>query len=159
MNDIATDLADLERRVRALETKVASLPDAKQIDERIQANLPPSADPSQAPSLKDLSLPIPSVDAIVSTAKTTWTLFAMFNELKMLFWTLFDRRYHMAWLTRVIAIVLLVLIVTSHWWLPLAFDNVIGHTWEKAVDLMLAFVMFFVLHFEMRRYQEWRSKR
>jgi len=165
MSDIAIDsatdsrLAELERRVETLETKVAALPDAKQIEDRVKASLPPPVDPTQPPSFKDIALPIPNVDTIVATAKTTWTLFAMFNELKMLFWTLFDRRYHMAWLTRIITIALLVLILTSQWWLPLAFDNVIGRTWLKVVDLLLGFLLFFVLHFEMRRYQEWRSKR
>ena len=34
----------------------------------------------------------------------------MVAEMKMLFWTLFDRRYHMAWLTRFITLGLLVML-------------------------------------------------
>ena len=53
-DDNAADgkLADIEARVLVLETKVASLPDAIQIDERIRANLPPPVDPSRSPSFR-----------------------------------------------------------------------------------------------------------
>ncbi len=169
MNDIAIDesagakLAELERRLEALETKVAALPDAQKLEEhvteRVRASLPPPVDPVQPPTFKDISLPIPNVDSIVSTAKATWTLFEMFAELKLLFWTLLDRRYHMAWLTRVIVVVLLAAMLTSQWWLPFAWDNLVGRLWEKIINLVLGFVLFFVLHFEMRRYQEWLKKR
>jgi hypothetical protein len=156
-------LAELERRVQTLEAKVAALPDPWQFEERItqrvKANLPP-VDPTQAPSFKDIELPIPNVQAVVATAKTTWALFGMLSELKMLLWTLLDRRYHVAWITRVITIGLLIMILTSHWWAPLAtFDNAISHLWDKVIDLVLGLILFMVLSFETRRYKEWRSKR
>lgn len=169
MNDIAvetsadTRLAELERRVGELENKVAAMPDAQKLEERVtenvKASLPPPVDPTQAPTFGDISVPIPSVDNIVTAAKTTWTLIDMLGELNMLFWTLFDRRYHMAWITRIVSIILLVLILTSQYWLPLAFDNPIGRTWEKLINLLLGFIMFFILHYEMRRYREWRKGR
>lgn len=164
MNDLAIEsadakLAELERRVLLLETKVAAMPDAKEIEDRVKASLPPPAIPTQAPSFKDIQIPVPSVETVVSAARTTWTLFELFGELKALFWTVFDRRYHMAWVTRIICIILLVLIFTSQYWLPLAVDNVVGRTWEKVVNLALGFLMFFLLHFEMRRYKEWRKGR
>jgi hypothetical protein len=160
-DDIAVDgkLADIEARVLALETKVASLPDAIQLEERIRANLPPPVDPSKAPSFKDIELPIPNIQTVVATAKGTWAFFEMLNEVKLLFWTLFDRRYHMAWLTRIVTILLLAAIMTSQLWLPFAFDNFLGHTWEKGINLLISFLLFLVLHYEMRRYQEWRSRR
>jgi hypothetical protein len=169
MNDIGIDsptemkLAELDRRVQTLETKVAALPDAKDIESRIKASIPPSPppiDPSQAPSFRDISLPMPNVQTLVATAKTTWTLFEMIGELQTLFWTLFDRRYHMAWITRFITITLLVLILTSHWWAPFAvYDNFVSHLWDKLIDLALCLILFMVLSFETRRYKEWRSKR
>jgi hypothetical protein len=157
-------LAELERRVQTLEAKMAALPDAWQIEERItervKANLPPPVDPTQAPSFRDIELPIPNVQAVVATAKTTWALFEMLSELKMLFWTLLDRRYHMAWITRAITIALLIMILTSHWWAPLAtFDNALSHLWDKVIDLVLGLILFMVLSFETRRYKEWRSNR
>jgi hypothetical protein len=121
---------------------------------------PPPVDPSQAPSLRDISLPIPSAQSIVDTAKTTWALFEMLNQLKMLFWTLVDRRYHMAWLTRVLTMGLLIAIVTSQWWVPFAsYDNVISRLWDKTIDLFLGIILFMILKFESRRYQEWRNRR
>jgi hypothetical protein len=174
MNDIANEpladaspvahaLAELDRRVQALESKVAALPDHEQIDERIteqvKANLPPPVDPTAPPSFKDIELPIPSVQTVVAGAKATWMIFEMFYELRMLFWTLFDRRYHMAWITRIIAIVLLLLILTSQWWVPLAKVDYIGPVLDKIADLLLGLIMFLVLSFEVRRYKEWCSKR
>jgi hypothetical protein len=169
MNDIGIEspieakLAELDRRVQTLETKVAALPDASQIESRIKASIPPApppVDPSQAPSFKDISLSVPNVQTIVATAKATWMLFEIINELKTLFWTLFDRRYHMAWVTRVITITLLVLIMTSDWWALFAGSTTYpSRLWDKLIDLGLCLVLFMVLSFETRRYKEWRSKR
>jgi hypothetical protein len=166
VNPTSQLVAELERRVVALEAKVAAIPDQKHLEmhitERIKATIPlPAApsNPTQPPSMKDISVPIPSLDAIVETAKTTWTLLEMVAEFKALFWTLFDRRYHMAWLTRFITITLLVMIMTSQWWVPLAKVDVIGPVLDKIADLLLCLVLFMVLSFETRRYKEWRRGR
>ena len=166
MSDIAFDsatdskLAELERRVETLETKVAALPDAKQIEDRVKASLPPPVDPTAPPSFKDIALPIPNVDMIVSTAKTTWTIVEVFGELKTLLWMLIDRRYHMGWLTRVVTIVLLMVILVSHFIWPFArWDMVLSPVWDKLIDLVLGLILFMFLHFEMRRYKEWRGQR
>jgi hypothetical protein len=158
-------LAELERRVLALEAKVAAIPDPKHIEthitERIKATMPAPApvNPAQPPSFADISVPVPSMNTIVETAKTTWTLLEMVAEFKALFWTLFDRRYHMAWMTRAITITLLVMIVTSQWWVPLSQINVIGPLLDKIACLLLGLVLFMVLIFETRRYKEWRRGR
>jgi hypothetical protein len=169
MSELATDssadpkLADLERRIEALETKVAAIPDSRQIEEhvteRVKASLPPPVDAAQAPSFKDIELPIPSVQNVVAAAKTTWAIFEILNELRVLFWTLFDRRYHMAWITRFVTIGLLILIVTSQWWVPLAKVEFVGPLLDKVADLVLGLILFMVLNFETRRYKEWRSQR
>ena len=166
-NEVRRSLADLEHRVQTLETRVAALPDSRQIEERVtervKASIPPSApsvDPSQAPSLKDISLPIPNMQAIVSTAKTTWALLEMMAELKLLFWMLVDRRYHMGWLTRVITIGLVALILLSHFLTPFAkIDNFVSPIWDKFVDLFLGVVLFTLLNIETRRYKQWRNIR
>jgi hypothetical protein len=166
MNDIGIDsptevkLAELDRRVQTLETKVSALPDAREIESRIKASIPPPIDPSQAPTFKDISMSVPNVHTIVATAKATWTLVEILGELKTLFWTLFDRRYHIAWVTRFITITLLVLMMTSDWWAPFAtYNNFVSRLWDKLIDLVICLVMFMVLSFETRRYKEWRSKR
>jgi hypothetical protein len=132
----------------------------------VKASLPPPAppplpiDPAQPPSFKDISLPLPNVQTIVDTAKTTWTLFEMLAELRTLLWMLVDRRYTMAWLTRLITLFLLAAILLSHFWLPLAgYDNIISRLWDKGVDLFLGLLLFMVLIFETRRYKAWRASR
>jgi hypothetical protein len=169
MNDILIDspidakLAELDRRVQTLETKVSALPDAKEIESRIKASIPPApppVDPTQAPSFRDISVSVPNVQTIVATAKATWTLFEIIGELKTLFWTLFDRRYHMAWVTRFITITLLLLMMTSDWWAPFAtYNNFVSRLWDKVIDLVICLFIFLILSFEMRRYKEWRNKR
>ena len=43
---------------------------------------------------------------------------------------------------------------------PLArMDMVLSPIWDKLADLFVGLILFMVLHFEMRRYKEWRSKR
>jgi hypothetical protein len=165
MNDsaVADILADLQRRVQTLESKVAAIPDTQQIEERItervQAKLPPPAESTFAPTFKDVAIPIPDLQTVVTGAKTSWLFFETLGEFKILFWTLFDRRYHTAWITRLVTIALLALIFTSQYWLPLTFDNIIGRTWEKLINLVFAALIFFMLSFEMRRYREWRKGR
>jgi len=160
---LTTAFADLERRVVALESKVASLPDAQKIEdhvtERVKASMPPPAPPSQAPGLRDIEIPMPSVQSVVNTAKATWMLFEMLGELRMLFWTLVDRRYHMAWITRLVTIFLLIAILTSQWWVPFAKVDYLGPVLDKIADLILGMILFMFLSFETRRYREWRNQR
>ena len=157
---LAHTISELERRVLTLETSVADMKDTKGLEDRIadrvKAKLPSPA-PTQPPSFQDVSFPIPSVDTLFATARTTWAFLEVLSELKLLFWMLVDRRYHMGWLTRVICIGLLLAILTSGLWLPFAFDNIVGHLWEKLINLLIGFVMFFILHYELRRYREWRK--
>jgi hypothetical protein len=170
MNDIVADpsteskLAELERRLNALESKVAALPDQQQIEEhvteRVKASLPPPVDPAQSPGFKDIALPIPNVNTIVATAKTTWTLFTMFGEMKTMLWMLIDRRYHMGWTTRIITLVLLAFILVSHFLWPWGrWDMIVSPILDKLTDLVIGLILFMVLHFEMRRYKEWRGIR
>jgi hypothetical protein len=165
-NGMTQTLAELERRVLALEEKVAALPDTKQIEERVTLNVkaslpppPPPIDPMMPPSFKDIEIPMPSVQTVVETAKVTWGFLEMLNELRMLFWTLFDRRYHMAWLTRFVAIALVAMVMTSDYWFPLAtYDNLPSRLWDKVVNLLFCLILFLVLSFETRRYKAWRGK-
>jgi hypothetical protein len=155
----------LERRVQVLEARVALLPDSQQIEERVTERVkasmpppPPPVDPSRAPGFRDIEIPIPSVQNVVAAARTGWAIFEILRELKLAFWTLFDRRYHMAWVTRLTTLALLVMILTSDYWFPLAtYDNIVSRFWAKLVNVFLGLVMFVVLSVEMRRYKEWRG--
>ena len=147
MNDVAdTRIAELERRVEALEAKVA--------------NTPPPVDPVQPPSLKDISLPIPNVETVVTTAKATWAIFEMLAEIRWMLVMLIDRRYHMGWLTRLLTIGLVVFILLSHFVWPFArLEMVLSPIWDKLIDLFVGLILFMVLHIETRRYKGWRGGR
>jgi hypothetical protein len=51
-------------------------------------------------------------------------------------------------------LILAVAIVTSWWWVPATSIPIVGTLLDKAVDLVLAFVLFKVLSHEARRYRE-----
>jgi hypothetical protein len=98
------------------------------------------------------------VQTVVDTAKSTWMIFEMAAELRLLFWTLFDRRYHMAWITRFITIAILIAVLTSDYWFPFAtYENFVSRRWDKIVNVLFCLILFLVLSFETRRYKAWRS--
>jgi len=132
-NSIDTRVADLDRRVTALESN--SAPAAK----------PPAVD------AKATDPPPPN-----GVAHSAWMVFEIIGEFKLLLSMLFDRGYHMGWLTRFLVLFLLVAILTSHWWAPFAvYDNFLSNMWDKLIDLALGMVLFLVLMFETRRYRAW----
>ncbi len=165
VDDVLQMLGELEARVKSLEGTVATLQDTRQLEERITekvaAQLPkaPPPDHTGPPTLRDITIPVPDVSTLVNAARTTWMMIELLGEMKTLFWMLVDRRYHMAWFTRFWAIALLVMILTSQWWFPFAFDNFVGHFIEKLLNLFLGLIMFLILHYEMGRYRTWLKKR
>ncbi len=165
VDDVLQLLGELEARVQSLEGTVATLQDTRQLEERITAKvaaqLPKAPPPDHAgpPTLSDITIPMPDVNTLLNAAKNTWMVIELLVELKTLLWMLVDRRYHMAWFTRFWAMVLLVMILTSQWWFPLAFDNLVGHFLEKLLNLFLGLIMFLTLHYEMGRYRTWLKKR
>jgi hypothetical protein len=81
----------------------------------------------------------------------------MFADARVILRMFFDPRYRLSLTGRFVPLFLLALIATSHFWgcvlgtgLPLG----IGTLLDKAVDLVLAFVLFKVLGQEARRYRE-----
>jgi hypothetical protein len=76
------------------------------------------------------------------------------RDLLAIFWMFVDLRYAVAWPTRVLTVIVLVAILTSSWWDPLAYLWLVGPWLDKLVDLVLAFVMFKALSRETRRYSD-----
>jgi hypothetical protein len=140
-------LAELEQRVHQLEESVAQLQDTRQLEERItervSTRLPPEPPPPPEP---------PGL----SVVQSSWLFVELVQELRAMLAMFFDARYHIAWITRVAAIVLLAAMLTSSWWFPLSLVPVIGTYLDKLLDLVLALVLFFLLSREVRRYREWR---
>jgi hypothetical protein len=182
--DAATNgaaLDELQRRVQALEDAVARLEDPRTLEERLEermeerittrlgqlpAALPPAALPLAAPAPPEPAPPVRvSLAEMALTAAgwggrwSSWLLVDMWREGRTLIRLIFDPRYAMAWTTRLVVLVVLPLILTSHWWLALLLC---GFPWidglrgvlVACVNLVLAFALYKALSREVRRYDQ-----
>jgi len=91
----------------------------------------------------------------------SWLFVDMFREAKLLVQMIFDRRYQMAWTTRVVALILFPAILLAHWWMPfflfwfpLMWLEVTREFCINLLNLVLAFALLKALSRETRRYQE-----
>jgi len=89
----------------------------------------------------------------------SWLLVDVYAEARALLRMYLDRRFRLTWQARLLPLILVAAIATSWIWLPGAeiFNKVtlgIGGTlYVKVIDLVLAFVLFKVLHREVSRYR------
>ena len=83
-----------------------------------------------------------------------WLFVDICRDTLAIFWMFVDFNYKVAWSTRALTVVLLLAILTSHWWWPLAGVPIVGPVLDKLADLVLAFVIFKALTREARRYME-----
>jgi hypothetical protein len=180
--DVPGPLAQsLEQRVQRLEDAVAALQDTRPLEDRVVERVsgllgitPPKREPEPraehmvtaerrtAPPPGDglsaqETLPLPPPPASPLITRHPWLLFDLLGDLRAMVRMFFDVHYHVAWSTRVTALVLLLLIFTSGWWCPLAYVPLLGPVVEKAVDLVLAFFVYKALSREARRYREIRE--
>lgn len=88
-----------------------------------------------------------------------WLLFEIYAELRATVRMYVDPRFRLTWRARLLPLILLAAIATSGLWLP-GNDflnkitlNIVGTLYEKVVDLLLAFVLFKVVHREVTRYR------
>jgi hypothetical protein len=163
------DPEGLEQRVQRLEDAVASLQDTRPLEERVVQRvterlhgrpvLPADqlADKiSTSPPPARTSFPKPPISSVPPTpelARPGWMLLDAFRELGTVFRMFFDVRYHMAWSTRLVVLVLLALILLTPWWLPFGSIFVLGWLLGKIVDLVLAFFIYKALSREAQRYR------
>jgi hypothetical protein len=171
----------LEQRVRRLEELVATLQDTQQIEERVvervQARLKTVAEPAAVP----VAIAPPVAEQMYDAARYTmppqaaplpeppvaparllphaWLVFDLYTEARAMFRMFFDIHYHVAWTTRLVVLVLVPLILLSHWWFPFAWVPVFGSLADKMVDLILAFFVYKALSREAYRYMETRGGR
>lgn len=83
-----------------------------------------------------------------------WMLWDALNGLRAIYWMYFDPRYRLSWTGRLGPIVVLVMILTSGFWLPLSGLYYVGFVIDKFADLVLAYILFQLLSHESRRYRE-----
>ncbi len=176
-------LSPLEQRVRRLEDAMAQLQEQAGIDTRFAirppplrpAEPPPRATPAAAPPptstavLLDVGTrllgaaahvvtPAPPPPSAVPPASTPTGLFWLFwdtlAEARAIVRMFVDPRYHLPWSARVLPLILLAAILTSYYWVPGTSITLIGTWINKAVDLVLAFLLFKWLGHEARRYRQ-----
>ncbi len=176
-------LAQLHKRVGDLETEVAQLRDTKRIEDRILdrvttkiSALPPVAPPADfeerilrrvtanlpKPEIArpDLDVPTqPSLSSVIEVAKSTWILVRIFQEIKTAFWWLSDARYHAAWWTRSLVLVIFLFAIFSDFLFPLSWIRYVGWIFDKLLILVLGGIITFLVSRENDRYREWWKQR
>jgi hypothetical protein len=101
--------------------------------------------------------PIQTAKNFAASAKRPgllWLLSDAWTDVRAIYRLFTDPRYSPSWTGRIGAPVLLIMILTSWWWVPFTSLSVIGHLIDKSVDLVLAFILFKLLGYEARRYRE-----
>jgi hypothetical protein len=172
----------LEERVRQLEEMVAALQDTRALEERVAERVTAKVAPALPNGVRESAgflleagrqlLPA-AVGAIAATPPATevqpppqaqpmtapprrpWLLFDIYAEFRALVRMYLDPRFRTTWTARLAPLVLLSAIATSWIWLPgtSILPSVVSTLIVKAVDLVLAFVLFHVTHREVTRYR------
>ncbi len=120
---------------------------------------PPAVEDGFAASREVAPSPPPPEPLPPELMRHPWLLFDTIAELRAMFRMFFDVRYHVAWSTRLIVLILLPLIFVSGWLVPLAYVPLLGPILDKIVDLVLAFFAYKALSREARRYLQVKSGR
>ena len=164
--------AELAARVARLEDVVASLQDTHALEDRVTERLSAKlmAGPSQEwfveshPGSGRQLLPaaIQTVqeqtiraDAVAAAGPALqhhpWLFFDAIAEARAIFRMYFDRRYRVSWIARMTPLLGCILLVLS--WLLISGIWLIGPIVDKVFDLVLAFVVYKVLHREVQSYR------
>jgi len=171
-------LESLAQRIRRLEDAVASLQDTQQLEERVvekvsermgrnatairnSADIVMETGQKLLPAALDLFKtpePSPEVAAVAKAARVAlqrpWLLFDAWAEIRTMIQLYVDPRYSLSWATRIGPPLLLVLILSSWFWLPGTGIPILGTLLDKILDLILGFLLYKVLSREVRIYRD-----
>ena len=177
---IPAETGALEQRIRRLEDALAQLQEQRGLDTRIAAHPPtppPTVPPSAAPvrpsstaglfdagkrllgaaanAVTQAPSPAPAAPHPSAGSGILWLLWDTWAEARAIVRLFVDPRYHLPWSSRAIPLALLLLILTSKYWVPGSSIPFLGD-WllVKLVDLLLAFLLFKWLGHEARRYRQ-----
>jgi hypothetical protein len=168
----------LEQRMHRLEDAVAALQDTRQLEERLVERVvdrlirnppAPREEPAslvieapRAPLLPSLGLlrslagTLPeALPAAAPAAQSSWLLTDTVTEARAIFRMFFDVRFRVARSVELLSLGLIIMILTSWYWLPgtSLLPGIVSSLLVKAVDLVLAFVLYKILSREARRYR------
>lgn len=162
---IGPDLAELEARVRKLESTVVAWQSKNgtetpskndnhleerilaKVSEQLKANIPPPPPPepawrSEPPPMGSMGRP--------------WLLVDLLRDAQSVGYMFFDRRFSISWMTKGILLLILAAVLTSNWWCPLSWIPGVGWLFTKLIDIPLLFIGFKILTREAHRYQGYR---
>lgn len=98
--------------------------------------------------------PVPlSTGAHPGQAGRLWYFTDMLAELQAIYFMYVDPRYRLSWVGRIVPPLLLVLFLTSGWWVQYSFCGV-GALVSKPIELALCYLMFKVVSMEARHYRQ-----
>jgi hypothetical protein len=173
-------VAALEERVAQLEQQIAALQDTRALEERVvervTAQVQPATGvresaglllqagrhllPAAVSVLAEGAAPpaAPAPSAAPTPLRRRWLLHDLYADVRAIVRLYLDPRFRLTWQARLAPLILLPAIILSWYWLPgtgllsaLPFN--IDRLYDKIVDLLLAFVLFHVLHREATRYR------
>ena len=172
-------LRPLEQRVRRLEDALAQLQEQHGIETRFrlrpggpQPPTPPPAAPAPpistavlldvgkrllgagADAVRQAPAPPSGAPPPSAPASSLWLFWDTLAEARAIVRMFVDPRYHLRWSARVLPLVVLAAILTSYYWVPGTTIPLLGSWINKAVDLILAFLLFKWLGHEARRYRQ-----
>jgi hypothetical protein len=177
--DGAETVEALEQRVRRLENAVAALQDTQLMEDRVVERVVHRLDHAQLPLHESSGLIVdaarmllpktveavpeagtaPQEDngapaaAATAAARPTWLLLEVFREFRAILRMLTDYRYRMTWTGRIVPLVALGIAFFS-WVLIGGRFLYLGDVIDKAIDVVLAVVVYKVYTREVHRYHE-----
>ncbi len=166
----------LEQRVRRLEDALALLQEQRAAERPIVAppaaastnEQPPETPPTStavlldvgkrllgaaSPTVASAPLSVPSIAQSANRGGLLWLLWDTWAEARIIVRMFVDPRHHLPWSARLLPLILLAAILTSYHWVPFSSFPLLGSWINKAVDLLLAFLLFKWLGHEARRYR------
>jgi hypothetical protein len=169
-------VAALEERVQRLEDVMASLQDTRQLENRVVESVMARMANGRGNDLRRTTgliieagrqlLPAPTeilrqrpegtpvqVGNEVVPGRPPWILYEVYAQGRSTIRMYLDPRYRLSWQGRILVPVLLVLIFLSSFLFPLSGIPLIGPLVVQAGDLILAFVLFIILHREATYYR------
>jgi hypothetical protein len=87
-------------------------------------------------------------------------LLDLWHEFRAIFAMFFDRRYGMAWSTRLTTLILVPVILFSQFWMPMGIATIpiVGAIFDNFINLVLGFFLYKVLSREARKYMQARGQ-
>lgn len=167
----------LELRVRRLEDVVAALQDTRELEERVTQRVTERVrtEDARRADREGRPLLLSASRHLLTTARETVSPIAQersaapsperrgprflldsIAELRAMVRMYVDPRYRLSWSARVLPFVLLALFVTSKLWIPfqILMPDIVVFLLMKAIDLVLAFLLYKILSREARWYRD-----